>query len=43
MLIVDLKVLLQIGPRGELLVASVANVGFLPCVDPLMSDQVRDL
>ena len=40
LLVMDLQVLLQVGARGELFVADLADIGFLPRVDPLMPDQV---
>jgi hypothetical protein len=38
-----LHVLLEIRPGGESLIAEFACVGLLPCVDPLVSDQVTYL
>ena len=40
---VDLHVLFKIGSRGELFLAELAGVGFLPCVDPLVPYQVANL
>ena len=40
LLVMDLQVLLQVGARGELFVADLADIGFFPRVDPLMPDQV---
>ena len=37
---VDLEVLLQVGARGELLLAVLALEGFLSSVDSLMADQI---
>lgn len=39
----NLKVLLQVAPGGELLFTVVALEGLLPCVDSLMPDQIGDL
>ena len=38
-----LHVLLEIRARGESLIAKLARVGFLPGVDPLVTDQVTYL
>ena len=35
--------LLKVGPGAELLVAEPAREGLLARVDPLVSDQIRDL
>ena len=40
LLVRDLQVLLQVGARGELFVADLADIGFFPRVDSLMPDQV---
>ena len=43
LLIMNLEVLLEIGARSELLVAYLADVGFLSSVYSLMPNQVRNL